>query len=169
MVRVAKAAVFVAGKLPARNAFQDRKRRYEEREIMNSNPGTHNSMAGLEKEVHRSTDRVHSEKAGTSISQNGGAATRCLAQLYVRGYPLSPACTESSLRQKRVLVNFEWGTLVEKYQCKGLSLGCCMLHPTLVGELCPKSGRCHILAIIMLMAIMEQGLSGDPCYFSYHI
>jgi hypothetical protein len=25
---------------------------------MNSNPGTHNGMAGLEKGIHRSTDRV---------------------------------------------------------------------------------------------------------------
>lgn len=44
---------------------------------MNSNPGTHNGIAGLEKEVHRSTDRVHPKKAGTSLSQ--AAATRCLA------------------------------------------------------------------------------------------
>jgi hypothetical protein len=89
-------------------------------------------MAGLEKEVHRSTDRVHSEKVGTSLGQNGAAATGCLTQLYVRGYH----STDSSLRQKRVLVNYEWGTLVEKYQCKGYSrwsLGCSMLHKTLVG------------------------------------
>ena len=105
---------------------------------MNLNPGTHNGTAGLEKEVHRSTDRVHPEKASTSLSQ--AAATGCLAPA-VRGYHSSPACTESSLHQKRVLVNFEWGTLVEKYQCKEyfrLSLGCSMLHDTLVGELCPK-------------------------------
>ena len=44
---------------------------------MNSNPGRHNGIAGLEKEVHRSTDRVHPEKACTSLSQ--AAATGCLA------------------------------------------------------------------------------------------
>jgi hypothetical protein len=41
---------------------------------MNSNPGTHNGMAGLEKGIHRSTDRVHSEMATTSLSRNGAAA-----------------------------------------------------------------------------------------------
>jgi hypothetical protein len=40
---------------------------------------THDGTAGLEKEVHRSTDRVHLEKAGISLSQV--AATGCLAQL----------------------------------------------------------------------------------------
>lgn len=95
---------------------------------MNSNPGTHNGMAGLEKEVHRSTDRVHPEKAGTSLSQ--AAATGCLAQL--SEVTIRVLLAQRAAFAKWVLVNFEWGTLVEKYQCKESAClwnaACCMTH-----------------------------------------
>ena len=100
---------------------------------MNSNPGTHNGIAGLEKEVHRSTDRVHPEKACTSLSQ--AAATGCLA-------PAVRVPFESYFAQRAALAKSGcWSTLNGALWSRNLNArntSACLWDAALVGELCPK-------------------------------
>lgn len=92
---------------------------------MNSNPGTHNGMTGLEKEIHRSTDRVHSEKAsiGTELQQPD-AWPSCMSEATIRALLVQTAAFAKSGC---------WFLWLRNINARGASAclsdaACCMTH-----------------------------------------